>query len=131
MRKNVILWGLLARGCQECDSKGFVGRRSVRRTLGGWLTLLILRTWGAGVLRPYTRLARAVPHGRGGAGFAPTEGQRVSANGDSNWFLTVTLRGDAFGFEHFVFGFDVVELGLEQRGLGGELLGDGSVELRW
>jgi hypothetical protein len=54
LRKDVILWGLHGGDVQECDSKGVAGGGSVRRTSGKGLTRLILRTWGAAVLRPYT-----------------------------------------------------------------------------
>jgi hypothetical protein len=54
LRKDVILWGLHGGDVQECDYKGVADGGSVRRTSGKSLTRLILRTWGAAVLRPYT-----------------------------------------------------------------------------
>lgn len=40
------------------------------------------------------------------------------------------LRGLANGFQHFVAGLDVVELGLQEDGFGVELVGFGGFELR-
>jgi hypothetical protein len=64
----------------------------------------------------YVLMACAMRLGRVDAGWskpapAVKRWRPVSNDGDSNG--RVRSRGDAFGFEHFVFGFQVVELGLE------------------
>jgi hypothetical protein len=60
---NVILWELHEGSVQECDFKGFAGDESSRRTPDKLLTRLILRTWGAAVLRPYMCVRRACASG--------------------------------------------------------------------